>query len=65
MRDSERHVATPWDWSDSERQPATIRDSERQPVTKGVSKSYAETSWDQKDSERNGKRETVRDSQQP
>ena len=33
MRDSERHVATPRDWSYSEREPATIGDNERHAAT--------------------------------
>ena len=35
MGGSEKHVETLWEWSDSERQPATIGDSER----------HAETPW--------------------
>ena len=31
--DSERHAATPWDWSDIERPPAKIEDSERHAAT--------------------------------
>ena len=35
MRDREKHVATPWDLGDSERQPATIGESERHAATLG------------------------------
>ena len=41
MGDSERHVATPWDETYSERQQATIGDSERKPTTTADSKRHA------------------------
>ena len=34
IRDSERHLVTPWDLSERERQPATIGDSEGQAATR-------------------------------
>ena len=44
MRESERHVATPWDRRDSEKQQATIGDSEK----------HAGTLWDRKETVREG-----------
>ena len=52
MGDIERHVATLWDWRNSERQPATIEYSERQPATIGDIERHTTTPLVPRDSER-------------
>ena len=62
MGNSERYVATTWDWRDSQQPWETVRamqqlygtgiDSERQPANVEERKRYAATAWHWRDSER-------------